>query len=248
MLQQVNIATSTLADAGLNLADIREVRFGAATGADATTTGSVFLSDLAFESSSVGTPVVKNERTVDLAVPTVAEGNAPGSADIAVYLDAPSTKPVTGYVSVLGSTTSRGGITMEKVSFAPGETCKVVTAQVNGDTLASTTASTAITSSIINVSGAVQGKKALGSLVVVEDDGVTGSAAALPAPGVQGDACAELAASKTTGKVTVGQEIAAPGDSVQPRRRATGSASPWPSRSGGRHWLPASPMALARSR
>ncbi|WP_456696035.1 Ig-like domain repeat protein [Aeromicrobium sp. P5_D10] len=214
VLQQVNLPTSTLADAGLNLSDIREVRLGAATGADATATGSVFLSDLAFENSSVGTPVVKNERTVDLSVPKVAEGNAPGSADIAVYLDAPSSKPVTGYVSVLGSTTSRGGITMEKVSFAPGETCKVVTAQVNGDTLTSSTASTSITSSIINVNGAVQGKKALGSLVVVEDDGVTGSATALPAPGIQGDACAELAASKTTGEVTIDEEIVAPGDAV----------------------------------
>lgn len=214
VLQQVNIPTSALVDAGLNLSDIREVRFGAATGADATATGSVFLSDLAFESSSVGTPVIKTERTVDLAVPTVAEGNAPGSADIAVYLDAPSSKRVTGYVSVLGSATSRGGVTMERVSFDPGETCKVVTAQVNGDTLASTTASTAVTASIINVSGAVQGKKALGSLVVVEDDGVTGSATALPAPGIQGDACAELAASKTTGSIAVDQEIAAPGQAV----------------------------------
>lgn len=214
VLQQVNVPTSALAEAGLNVGDIREVRFGAATGADATASGAVFLSDLAFENSSVGTPVIKTERTVDLAVPTVAEGNAPGSADIAVYLDAPSSKRVTGYVSVLGSTTSRGGITMERVSFAPGETCKVVTAQVNGDTATSTTASTAITTSIINVSGAVQGKKALGSLRVVEDDGVTGAATALPAPGVQGDACAELAASKTTGEVTASAKIAAPGEDV----------------------------------
>lgn len=214
VLQQVNVPTSALAAAGLDVSDIREVRFGALSGADATATGAVFLSDLAFENSAVGTPVIRNERTVDLAVPTVAEGDAPGTADIAVYLDAPSKKRVTGYVSVLGSTTSRGGITMEKLSFAPGETCQVVTAQVNGDTAASGTASTAITTSIINVTGAVQGKQALGRLVVVEDDGVTGSASPLPAPGRQGDACAELAASRTTGSITIDRAIAAPGDDL----------------------------------
>jgi hypothetical protein len=214
VLQQVNVPTSALTTAGLDVSDIREVRFAAATGADGTATGGVYLSDLAFETSSVGTPVVKTEPTIDIAAPTVDEGNGPGTADLAVYLDKAAAKPVTGYVSVLGSATGRAGIAMEKVTFAPGETCKVVTAPILGDTLASSTTSTAVKSSVINISGAVMGKKALGNLTVREDDGVTGTTPMLPSAGVQGDACAELKASSTTGSVTVDDTTPAPGDTV----------------------------------
>ncbi|MCL8250854.1 Ig-like domain repeat protein [Aeromicrobium fastidiosum] len=214
VLQQVNVPTSALTAAGLDVSDVREVRFAAATGADATATGGVFLSDLAFETSSVGTPVVRTEPTIDIAAPTVNEGNGPGTADIAVYLDGPAAKPVTGYVSVLGSATGRGGITMEKVTFAPGETCKVVTGPILGDALASATASTAVKSSVINTSGAVMGKNALANLTVREDDGVTGTTPMLPSAGVQGDACAELKAVGTTGSVAVDDKTPAPGDTV----------------------------------
>lgn len=214
VLQQVNVPTSALADAGLNLSDIREVRFAAATGADATPTGAAFLSDLAFENSSVGTPDVKTQPTIDIAVPTVGEGNGPGTADIAVYLDGEASAPVTGYVSVLGSATGRGGITMEKVTFAPGETCKVVTAPILGDTLPSSSVSTAVKSSVINTSGAVMGSKALGNLVVTEDDGLTVPGTLLPPSGIQGDACAELAARSETGEIAADDAKPAPGGAV----------------------------------
>ncbi len=214
VLQQVNVPTAALTAAGLNVSDIREVRFTAAAGADGTTAGAVFLSDLAFERSAVGTPVVKTEPTIDLAPVTVNEGNGPGTADIAVYLDGPAAKPVTGYLSVLGSATGRGGITMEKVTFAPGEACKVVTAPILGDTLPSSSTSTAIKASVINTQGAVMGKDALGYLTVVEDDGMTNATPMLPSAGIQGDACAELAASRTKGAVSAADETPAPGDTV----------------------------------
>lgn len=225
VLQQVNVPTDVLAGAGLDVSDVREVRFTASTGADTTATGGVFLSDLAFETSSVGTPVVKTEPTIDIAAPTVDEGNGPGTADIAVYLDGPAAKPVTGYVSVLGSATGRGGITMEKVTFAPGETCKVVTGPILGDTLPSTSNSTAVKSSVINTSGAVMGKNALANLTVREDDGITPTppttqnpnppvVTQLPPAGIQGDACAELRAVGTTGSVSVEDSTPAPGDTV----------------------------------
>lgn len=214
VLQQVNVPTSALSGAGLNLADIREVRFSAATGDDALPTGAVFLSDLAFENSSVGTPAIKTEPTINIAAPTVGEGNGPGTADIAVYLDKEVSAPVTGYVSVLGSATGRGGIAMEKVTFAPGQTCKVITAPILGDALASSSVSTAIKSSVINTSGAVMGANALGNLVVTEDDGVTGSAVQLPPAGIQGDACAEHAALSGTGEITADDAKPAPGATV----------------------------------
>jgi hypothetical protein len=214
VLQQVNVPTSALTAAGLDVSDVREVRFTAATGADGAATGGVFLSDLAFEKSSVGTPSVKKEPTIDVAAPTVNEGNGPGTADLAVYLDGPARKPVTGYVSVLGSATARGGIAMEKVTFAPGETCKVVTAPILGDTLASSSTSTAVKSSVINTSGAVMGKNALATMTVREDDGMTTTTPMLPSAGIQGDACAELEAVGSTGVVGASAETPAPGEAV----------------------------------
>ncbi|MCW2788299.1 MAG: hypothetical protein JWP56_602 [Aeromicrobium sp.] len=214
VLQQVNVPTAALKDAGLDLSDIREVRFAAATGADTTPSGAVYLSDLAFESSSVGTPKITTEPTINVRGTSVAEGSAPGTADIAVYLDKKASKAVTGYVSTLGSATGRGGITMEKVTFAPGETCQVVSSPILGDKLASSTNSTVIKTSVINTSGGIMGAHALDNLIVREDDGVTGSAVALPEAGVQGDACDELAVSRTTGSLAVSDETPAPGDPV----------------------------------
>ncbi len=222
VLQQVDVPTSALAAAGLDLTDIREVRFAAATGADATPTGAVFLSDLAFETSSVGTATVKTEPTIDVFTSGVEEGDGPGTADVAVYLNGPAKAPVTGYVSVLGSATGRGGIAMEKVTFAPGEVCKVVTAPMLGDNLASTSNSTVVKASVINTSGAVQGKKSLGNIVIREDDGIAPTPATptnptppvvseLPAAGVQGNACAEAAALSKPGRVTVDGGTIAPG-------------------------------------
>lgn len=214
VLQQVDLPVATLADAGLNVRDIREVRFGALAGPDELTAGGVFLSDLAFEKSALGTLGSKNMPTINVDAPVVDEGNAPGTADIAVYLDREASVRVTGYVSTLGSATGRAGITMEKVTFAPGETCKVVTAPILGDKAASTAASTTVKTSVINTSGAVMGKNALDWLEVREDDGVTGNATALPSAGAQGDACAELAAKGQEATVTVDDTKPQPGETV----------------------------------
>jgi hypothetical protein len=221
VLQQVDVPTSALKDAKLDLSNIREVRFAAATGADATPTGAVFLSDLAFESSSVGTAEIKTEPTIDIYTSGVDEGDGPGTADVAVYLNGPAKTPVTGYVSVLGSATGRGGITMEKVTFAPGEVCKVVTGPILGDNAASTTNSTVVKASVINTSGAVQGKKSLGNIVIREDDGIvddgvatTPIPAAYPAVGTPGAACAEAAAVAKQGSVTISGSSAPGGSAI----------------------------------
>lgn len=209
VLQQVNVPVTTLAAGGLDTGDVREVRFTAATGADAVATGGAYLSDLAFESSSVGTPSVRTEPVVNVYAPGVDEGSAPGTVDLALYLDRPATTPVTGWVSLLGSTTSRAGATMEKVTFGPGETCQVVTAAVQGDKAASTSNVTSVKASVINVSGAVQGRQAIVFMRVREDDGQlpTGNPAAplapLPAFGTPGPVCDELTGVLAGGEVTV---------------------------------------------
>ncbi|SDD80214.1 Ig-like domain-containing protein [Nocardioides lianchengensis] len=201
VLQQVNVPVAALAAAGLNTADVREVRFTAAPGADALPTGGVYLSDLAFETSSVGTAVIKTEPVIDVFAPGIDEGNGPGTVDLAVYLNQAAATPVSGYVSLLGATNGRAGIAMEKVTFAPGETCKVVTAPLQGDKATSSSNGTNIKYSVIDVAGAVQGKKAVGWLSVREDDGTTASAGPLPAYGTPGAVCAELAGVRAGGAV-----------------------------------------------
>jgi hypothetical protein len=227
VLQQVNVPVATLAAAGIATDDVREVRFTAATGADAVATGGVYLSDLAFERSSVGTAASQPERVVNLYAPGVDEGDAPGTVDLALYLDAPATEPVTGYVSLLGSTSARAGATMEKVTFAPGETCQVVTASLQGDKAASATNGTILGASVINVSHAVQGKRALVFMTVREDDGQlpTGTVeeprpplAPLPSFGTPGPVCDEL------NGVLAGGEVTVPASTV-PGTTATASAT-----------------------
>lgn len=208
VLHQVNVPVADLATAGLDTSDIREVQFTAAQGADAVDTGGAYLSDLAFESSSVGTAANRTEPVVNVYAPSVEEGSAPGTVDLAAYLDEPATVPVTGWVSLLGSTTSRAGATMEKVTFAPGETCQVVTAAVQGDRADSTSASTSVKASIINVSGAVQGERAIVFTRIREDDGLlpSGTPPTTPSPlppvGTPGPVCAELEGVLGGGTVT----------------------------------------------
>ncbi|MET3962301.1 hypothetical protein ABIE44_002235 [Marmoricola sp. OAE513] len=214
VLSQVNVPVTTLATAGLNVSDIREVSFKAATGADALATGAVLLSDLAFESSSVGTAVVKKEATLNVAPTVVEEGNGPGTADVAVFREGSTSGTAVGWVSVLGSATGRGGILLEKVAFAPGETCKVVTAPILGDAATSTSNSTLVKTTVINTSGAVMGDKAFTNVTVREDDGVTGSATALPPAGVQGNPCAEKAAAATPTALSFSDTTPAPGQQI----------------------------------
>jgi hypothetical protein len=212
VLQQLTIPTASMT--GVDLTDVREVRFTAAVGADGTGTGGVYLSDLAFDTPSVGTAVARTRTTVDVAPTVVEEGNGPGTADVAVTLSRAETRPVTAYVSVLGSATGTVGVGMERVVFAPGETCHAVTVPTAGNTTASATPSAAFKVSVTNTSNAVMGASAFTNLTVREDDGVTAPATPLPPVGKQGDVCAERAAAVTP--VTLGTSVdsVAPGGSV----------------------------------
>ncbi|GAA3894409.1 hypothetical protein GCM10022381_40080 [Leifsonia kafniensis] len=208
VLQQLTIPTSSLT--GINLADVREIRFTAAIGADTTGTGGVYLSDLAFDTPGVGTPVIATRTTVNVGATSVEEGNGPGTADVPVYLSRADDKTVTAYVSVIGSATGKVGLGMEKVVFAPGETCKAITVSTLGDKTASSAATTAFKVSATNTQNAVMGASAFNNLTVREDDGVTGSAVEASAVGAQGDVCAELAASQSEGSLAVSAKDVAP--------------------------------------
>ncbi|MCS5496133.1 Ig-like domain-containing protein [Cnuibacter physcomitrellae] len=209
VLQQLTIPTSTIT--GIDLRDVREIRLTAGVGADGTGTGGVYLSDLAFDTPSVGTPVVQTRTTVNVAPTAVEEGSGPGSAEVAAYLSRADTKPVTGYVSVLGSASGAVGIGMEKVTFQPGETCKTVTVATLGNSAASDKGSTNFKVSATNTSNAVMGAQAFNNLTVREDDGTTGTE--IPPVGIQGDACAEYEASLAPVPLAVDKDAVAPGDS-----------------------------------
>lgn len=218
VLQQVNVPVATLAAAGLDVSDVASVRLTGAVGPDGSAAGAAYVSDLAFESSAVGTARSRTWRTIDVFAPNTDEGDGPGTTEVAVYLDRPSTTPVTGHVSVLGSATSRFGATMQTVTFAPGETCKVVAAGRQGDDAPSASAGTQVKASVINTSGAVMGSRSIGFTSLREDDGVLEEAVALPSYGTPGSACAELA------RVQAGVRIGARG-AVRPGSAALVTAA-----------------------
>jgi hypothetical protein len=215
VLQQADVPVATLAAAGLDVADVASVRL---TGAPGSGAGAAYVSDLAFETSAVGTAQARTWRTIDVFAPNTDEGDGPGTTEVAVYLDRPSATPVTGYVSVLGSATSRFGATMQPVTFAPGETCKVVSAGRQGDDAPSTSAGTQVKASVINTSGAVMGSRSIGFTWLREDDGVLEEAVELPSYGAPGSACAELA------RVQAGVRIGARG-AVRPGSAAVVTAA-----------------------
>ncbi|TDC78102.1 hypothetical protein [Streptomyces hainanensis] len=211
ILQQVTIPTSSLT--GLDLTDVREVRFTPAVGADGTPSGGVFLSDLSVENPAVGGRRPARQATVDIASTRVEEGAGPGTAQVAAVLSERVRHPVTAYVSVFGAAEGRAGATMRQVTFAPGQVCVPVGVPTYGDTLPGATASTSFKVSATNVSGAVMGDAGFGTLTVREDDGVTGGTPA-PEVGEQGDVCAEYTAAtgrpgalRVTGQVRAGSTV-----------------------------------------
>lgn len=212
VLQQLTIPTASMT--GINLSDVREVRITSGVGADGTGTGGVYLSDLAFDTPTVGTATVQTRTSINVAPTTVDEGNGPSTANIAVYLNRAETSTVTGYVSVLGSATGTVGIGMQKVTFAPGEVCTSVTVPTLGNDAPSASPSAWFKVSVTNTTDVVMGANAFTRLTVREDDGVTAPAVEALPVGAQGDVCAELAASVTPGELTSTEEYVAPGGTL----------------------------------
>jgi hypothetical protein len=211
VLQQVHVPTAALASAGLDLAHVTNVTFTAASGADGSPGGGVYLSDLVFDTRGAGTPSPHTRPTVNVAPASVEEGDGPGSDQVAVYLSRPSTEPVSAYLTVVGSATGTVGLALQKVTFDPGTTCQDVDVPVTGDTAAGAAPSTAYKVGVSDSTEAVLGARDFAAITVREDDGVTGTATAAPPVGVQGDACAEHAASTRPGTLTTDDPTPAPG-------------------------------------
>jgi trimeric autotransporter adhesin len=211
VLQQAHVPTSTLAAAGVNLSDVTNVSF---TVVDSTTAGGEYLQDLTFDNKAIGTPSVQSRPSVNVASTNVAEGSGPGVDQVAVYLDKPSSTPITAYLSVIGSTTGSVGPALQPVTFQPGQTCQDVSVPVGGSTTPSTTASTAFKFAVGDPNNGVLGTDDFGDINVYDPNVASGVTAAPPV-GVQGDACAEFEALSNPGNLSVsGDGNVAAGSSV----------------------------------
>jgi LPXTG-motif cell wall-anchored protein len=208
ILQNVLVPVASLTD--VDLTDIREIRFTAAT-----PTGGVYLSDVAFTTAAVGTPAISSRPFVSVANTVVEEGAGRGDASVAVLLSGSSTETVTAAVSGLGSASGTVGVVSDTVTFAPGETCKTVTLPVYGNSAASPIAGI-VYQVVASVSEKATMGDTFGTISVREDDGVVDVAGAplesLPPVGVQGDACAEATA--VPGALTLTPTEAPAGSSV----------------------------------
>jgi hypothetical protein len=190
VLQQVHVPTSALRAAHLNLARIASVTFTPAVGADGTATGGAYLSDLSFDTPGLGRSDVRPRAAVGVASATVEEGDGPGTAYMAVHLSRPSGTPITAYLTAIGSTTGKVGLTMQQVSFPPGTLCQAVPVPLTGDTVPGAAPTTSYKIAVSDSTGGVLGADDFGTVTVVEDDGVTAPGIPAPPVGPQGDVCA----------------------------------------------------------
>jgi hypothetical protein len=201
VLQQVHLPTAVLKAAGLNLNDITDVSFRAATGADGTASGGEYLQDLTFDSKGLGTPDPGSRPTVNVAPANVQESTGPSANEVAVYLSRPAAAAITTYLTVIGSATGEVGLAMQPVTFKPGQTCQTAQIPVTGSTSPSATPTTSYPVAVSDPGNAVLGNGDFGTVTVAANAVTSGTLA--PADGVQGDACAELAALSHPGKLTV---------------------------------------------
>jgi putative cell wall-binding protein len=213
LLQQ--IAVPTTAFTGVNLADVTQVRFTAPR-----ETGGVLLSDLALQSAAtLGTPEVSTLPVASMPDVKVEEGSGVGSVDVPVVLSRPAEQAATVYVSSIPvNGNNRVLSSMQELSFSAGETCKVITVPLQGDTSTSTSASTSFITNTTNTQQGVTIGDSFGRIVVREDDGVVDRAGAvlpsLPEVGTQGDACAEALAVSTPDALSLSADSVSPGDTV----------------------------------
>ncbi|SEG82227.1 hypothetical protein SAMN05216223_113113 [Actinacidiphila yanglinensis] len=214
VLQQVHVPTATLKKAGVDTGRLASVRFTPAVGADGSAAGGAYLSDLGFDSKTLGTPQVRTRPTVNVASTAVEEGSGPATDHVAVYLSRPSGTPVSAYLTVLGSATGTVAPAMQQVVFPPGTTCRAVPVPVTGDSVAGAAATTAYKVAVSDSSDAVLGSHDFGTVTVREDDGVTGTATPAPPVGAQGDVCGEFHALSGPARLALSDATASAGQSV----------------------------------
>lgn len=220
VLQQVSVPTSSIT--GIATDDIREIRIAGAVGADGTEAGGAYLSDLALVDNAVGTVGrAGNRPAINIAPTAVEEGSSIDTQDVAVYLTKPAATTVDAAFSLVGSTaaTGKAGVAMQRVTFTPGETCRVLSVPTQGDATPGTTALSTFKMSVSDNHRVITGKSAVSLFTIREDDGTvaTGNNPVVPpapAVGAQGDVCAEARDALTSFALSSSDTEPAPGETV----------------------------------
>ncbi|MCS5717836.1 hypothetical protein N1027_06770 [Herbiconiux sp. CPCC 205763] len=224
LLQQIEIPLSAFA--GVDLADVQEVRFTAPRAA-----GGVLLSDLsALKAPAVGTAKISTRPFLSIPDVNVDEGDGISTVDVPVVLSRAQDVPTTAWFSAVGTANGKVDLAMKKLTFEPGQVCIAVPVPMNGDTTTSTAPTAKFKMTIANTQEGSTIGDSYGYLQVREDDGVVqpepprGTVPpegtpepgtpieSAPAVGVPGDACAEALAEP--GTLTVTPASAKPGDTV----------------------------------
>lgn len=215
VLQQVTLPLDQVL--GLDLSDVREVVLEPGFGADSSASGSLLLSDLAFDTPSTGAPAPVARVAANVAETRVEEGSQERTAAVAVWLDRPSDEPVSVYLGTNpgpGGEAPPAGLGAERVTFAPGQTCVPAPVVIVGNSDPSGTGVAVAGTAATTGDRAVSGSSDFSDILVREDDGVHGAdEEPVPPFGTQGDVCAELAAARTPGSLKVSD--------VEPRRGDT---------------------------
>jgi dienelactone hydrolase len=114
---------------GVNVHDIRSINV-----TSATPTGGVFLSDLAFQTFSVGEGGPSRLPQVSIEGTTVTEGNGPGTATVTLRLSGESRVPVVANVQALAGTGDQIPNLAQQVVIPPGKSTVQVQIPVLGNT------------------------------------------------------------------------------------------------------------------
>ncbi|MCQ3029017.1 hypothetical protein NLO74_23855, partial [Pseudomonas tremae] len=113
------------------------------------------------------------------------------------------------------------GLGAERVTFAPGQTCVPAPVQIVGNSDPSGSGVSIAGTAATTGERVVSGSSDFSDIFVREDDGVQDTEQEpIPAFGVQGDVCAELAAARTPGTLKVSDAEPRRGDTL--RLTATG--------------------------
>jgi hypothetical protein len=149
--------------AALRLLDIRE-----AVISSASATGAVYLSDVAFQSSAVGSGGPSRLPQISIAGTTVNEGDGPGTAT--VTLTRPSSVPVVASVQAIAGTGGQIASDAEPVTIPARRRSVSVSVPVIGNTTPATTVDKFSKVFVVDPANAVVGQD-FARIVVHGDDG-----------------------------------------------------------------------------
>lgn len=149
----------------VNTRDIRQVVISSASA-----TGAVYLSDVAFQSSAVGSGGPSRLPQISITGTTVDEGDGPGTATVTLTLTRPSPVPVVASVQAIAGTGGQIASAAQLVTIPARRRSVSVSVPVIGNTTPATTVDNFYKVFVVNPVNAVVGQDF--ARIVVHDDDV----------------------------------------------------------------------------